>query len=178
MPSSSVGKGVGDAIGDAWRSLPLYRLGEATGQLPISAGARRLLRTLIRRDIPVKGRRKGYVYAKKSTLAGELERSTTTIKSRLSELRGSGLIVRDRRNQLKIRINYGQLGHVTLLDPPVTLSGLDVTLFCRGCSEPLRPRRADQRHCNAICRKRAQRRRAKSRGSAAPTGSGDRKSGV
>jgi hypothetical protein len=134
--------------------VPLFRILEALDRLDLTSGERRTLKRLLRRDIPIAkdGQRKGYVYAKLSSLASELGCSTRTVSRNISQLCKLKIISRDRKNLLRIYIHYQALR----ISVPLCYGsryGL-----CPGCGEPLLPKRANQRYHSAACRMKAHRR--------------------
>ena len=99
-------------------------------------------------------RRKGYVFAKVSSLAKEIGKSERTVRRGLSGLRKRGIIERDLRNPLKIWIHY----------PALRCLAHSRYDSCPGCGRPIRSRKsAKRRYHSTACRMRAYRARRRKR---------------
>jgi len=117
-------------------------------------------RLLARDFLDHHGGRKGYVYASKASLAGEIARSERTVKRHLSRLRRLKLISRDPVNPLKIHLQYEQFFRLAAKSRRVSaLPALAVS--CPSCRRPFLRRRSNQRYCSQNCRKRTWKRKQK-----------------
>jgi DNA-binding transcriptional ArsR family regulator len=134
------------------------KISEALRRLPLNDGERLTLQTLIRRDFLLEGERKGFVYASNASLAAETGKTARTVRLHLSKLKRLGIVRRDRHNPRKLFISYKALFRKARMEEVSRFAPPPVTL-CLGCGSEFSPRRPDQRHCNATCRKRAQRAR-------------------
>jgi len=138
------------------------KIAEALRRLPLNDGGRSTLEALIRRDFLLDGERKGFVYASNASLSAETGKRVRTVQLHLAKLRKWGIVRRDRKNPRKLYISYDRLFQRARMEEMLRFVSPPVTL-CEGCGSEFSPRRRDQRHCNAVCRVRAQRARERAK---------------
>jgi len=135
-------------------------IAEALRRLPLNDGERATLEALLRRDFLLPGEgRKGFVYASNASLAAETGKCIRTVQLHLSKLKRWGIVRRDRKNPRKLFINYRALFRKAHMEEELSRFTAPPVTLCFGCGREFSPRRPNQRHCNATCRKRAQRAR-------------------
>jgi len=138
------------------------KIAEALRRLPLNDGERATLEALIRRDFLLDGERKGFVYASNASLSAETGKRVRTVQLHLAKLKKLGIVRRDRKNPRKLYISYDRLFQRARMEEMSHFASPPVTL-CEGCGSEFSPRRRDQRHCNAVCRVRAQRARERAK---------------